>query len=119
MPDIDYDAPAGLFRSPRAVVGNWRRCQGLTFSRFSSLAAAIKNAVEGKPGSMGFVSIEMDDRDLDAAEIRRLYESADFPLMRDRRNGGPRGSRRARPGPGPARRESAPSDRSGVSPGKP
>ena len=38
MPDINYDAPAGLFHSPRAVGGNWRRCQGLTFSRFSSLA---------------------------------------------------------------------------------
>ncbi len=119
MPDIDYDAPAGLFRSPRAAVGNWRRCQGLTFSRFSSLAAAIKNAVEGKPGSMGFVSIEMDDRDLDAAEIRRLYESADFPLMRDRRNGGPRGSRRGKPGSGPARHKDVLPDRSDVLPGKP
>src|SRR5919199_2030744 len=90
MPDIDYDAPAGLFRSPRAVVGRWRRCQGLSFNRFPSLAAAIKDAVEAKPGSTGFVSIETDHCDLDAAEIRRLYDSADFPLARDRHDGGPR-----------------------------
>lgn len=103
MSKIDYDAPAGIYRSPRSISRSWRSCQRLTFTRFPSLAEAIKNAVEDKREPSGFISIETSDGDLDAVEIRRLYESAGFPLERRKRDP-QRSSRKPATNPNRARR---------------
>ena len=91
MSKIDYDAPAGIYRSPRSISRSWRSCQRLTFTRFPSLAEAIKNAVEDKREPSGFISIETSDGDLDAVAGSYdvdLEQRFGFQFMRFREGGG-------------------------------
>jgi len=78
MSKIDFDAPAGIYGGTRKGA----RLQRLTFRRFPTLAEAIKHFVEETSGPRGFSYIELDEDRIDEAEIRRLYESAEFPLER-------------------------------------
>lgn len=85
MSEIPYHAPAGLYHGTRKSFRRGGGGQGLTFRRFPTLIEAIACAMETKAGPSGFVSIELDDRDLEADEIRRLYKSDEFALARGRR----------------------------------
>ena len=95
MSEIPYHAPAGLYHGIRKSFRRGGGGQGLTFRRFPTLIEAIACAMETKAGPSGFVSIELDDRDLDADEIRRLYKSDEFALARSRRKPRSRPQRRA------------------------
>jgi hypothetical protein len=80
MTKIDFEAPAGVYGSSGRK-GPSRR-QGLTFRRFPTLAEAVKYAVEEQASHFAMTAIEVEDLRLDADEIRRLYDSPDFPLAR-------------------------------------
>jgi hypothetical protein len=80
MQSFDFSAEAELF-PPRN-----RKFAGRQFryKRFETAADAIRFAVEDLPGEVLFGAIiEAADARLDAKEIRRLYESADYPLARN------------------------------------
>jgi hypothetical protein len=75
---FDFDVAAELFpardRNRRAAVG---------YRRFSHAADAIRFAIEELPPERLHGSIlEVEGERYDGSEIRRLYDSADFPRPR-------------------------------------
>lgn len=55
----------------------------MTYHRFPSMAEAVRYAVEVLTPEMLFGAImEVDGERLGANDIRRCYESADYPLRR-------------------------------------
>jgi hypothetical protein len=79
MVEVDFNAPAGLY-SGLSGRTNWRKGLRLSFRRFPTLAEAIKSAIEENPSAISH--IEVEDDQIDADEIRRLYLSDEFPLQR-------------------------------------
>ena len=80
MQPFDFNVEAELF-PPRN-----RKFAGRQFryKRFPTAADAIRFAVEELPGEVLFGAIiEAADERLDAKGIRRLYDSADYPLARN------------------------------------
>jgi hypothetical protein len=59
----------------------WSRSP-MTYRRFETLALAIAFACEDGGADLGHTTIRTDAVDLQGAEIRRHYESQDFPLPR-------------------------------------
>ena len=80
---FDYALPAELFMAKRK--GGAR--QPLGYRRFNNAAEAIRFAVEELPAvrTLGAWLQVGDDR-YDVDDIQRLYESAEFPLERPKRN---------------------------------
>ena len=79
MQPFDFNVEAELF-PPRN-----RKFAGRQFRyrRFASVAEAIRFAVEDLPAEVLFGAIiEAADGRYDAKEIRRLYDSVDYPLAR-------------------------------------
>jgi|SRR5436190_13036114 len=86
MSNFDYSAPAELFGSP----GRQRRA--VTYRRFASGAEAVRFAVEGiSDAHRAGVTLQADDDRFDHRAIRELYESAKYPLTRQRRKAKPEG----------------------------
>ncbi len=55
----------------------------MTYHRFPSMAEAVRYAVEVlSPETLFGTIMEVDGVRFGAAEIRRCYESADYPLQR-------------------------------------
>jgi hypothetical protein len=77
MSAFDYNAEAELFPS-RGV-----RRHPVGYRRFTRAAEAIRFAIEELPAqALAGAWLEVDEERFDAAEIRRLYERADYPLER-------------------------------------
>ncbi len=79
MIDFDYRAPAEVFAcrsrgsSPRPV----------TYRRFDSGAEAVRFAIEELPSDVLFGTVlEVNEQRFDATQIRKLYDSKDYPLQR-------------------------------------
>jgi hypothetical protein len=79
MDAFDYAAPAEVFAcrsrgsSPRPV----------TYRRFDSGAEAIRFAIEDLPSDVLFGTVlEVGEQRFDASQIRKLYESDQYPLQR-------------------------------------
>jgi hypothetical protein len=79
MACFDYGAAAELF--PRRQ--RTRTMGAVTYMRFAAAAEAIRYAVEEIPASsFRGAFLEVNEERFDSNEIRRLYESVEYPLPR-------------------------------------
>jgi hypothetical protein len=79
MADFNYNAAAELFPTRRRLP----RRGPLKYKRFSQAAAAIRFAIEDLPPEcLAGAFLEVDEKRYGSDDIRRLYESADYPLTR-------------------------------------
>lgn len=79
MTDFDYAAPAELF----ACRSRGSTSRPVTYRRFKSGAEAIRFAIETLPSDVLFGTVvEVHEQRFDAAQIRKLYDSEDYPLQR-------------------------------------
>ena len=83
MEDINYDLPADLYLSRR-----YAKTSRDQYRRFETAAEAIQYIIEERPGSWLIGSfLEVDERRYDGHAIRALYESAAYPLPREKMTG--------------------------------
>lgn len=79
MKNFDYTQPAELYASR----GRGASRRPMTYLRFADAAQAICYAMETLSDQLLFGTVlESGDERLNATDIRRLYESADYPLVR-------------------------------------
>jgi hypothetical protein len=79
MVGFDYNAAAELFPTRRRLP----RRQPFGYKRFAQAAQAIRFAIEDLPPEcLAGAFLEVDEQRYGSDEIRRLYESADYPLTR-------------------------------------
>jgi hypothetical protein len=79
MAEFDYNAAAELFATRKRIP----RRQPLGYKRFSHAAHAIRFAIEDLPAELLIGAfLEVDEQRYNSDGIRRLYESADYPLSR-------------------------------------
>ena len=79
MSEFNYKAAAELFPTRRRIA----RRQPLGYKRFAQAAQAIRFAMEDvAPELLVGACLEVDEHRYGSDDIRRLYESADYPLAR-------------------------------------
>ena len=79
MSEFNYKAAAELFPTRRRIP----RRQPLGYKRFAQSAQAIRFAMEDvAPELLVGACLEVDEQRYGSDDIRRLYESADYPLAR-------------------------------------
>ena len=79
MSEFDYKAAAELFPTRRRIP----RRQPIGYKRFAQAAQAIRFAMEDvAPELLVGACLEVDEQRYGSADIRRLYESAEYPLAR-------------------------------------
>jgi hypothetical protein len=79
MVEFDYDAAAELFPTRRRSLGR----QSFGYKRFAQAAQAIRFAMEDLPPEcLVGAFLEVDEERYGGDEIRRLYQSAEYPLTR-------------------------------------
>jgi hypothetical protein len=79
METFDYAAPAEVYASK----GRGASKRPMSYRRFDTGAEAVRYAVEVLAPDVQFGTVlEAGDDRYVAADIRRLYESADYPLER-------------------------------------
>ena len=79
MADFDYDAAAELFPTRRRLP----RREPFGYKRFEQAAEAIRFAIEDLPPEcLVGACLEIDEQRYGSNDIRRLYESAEYPLAR-------------------------------------
>ena len=85
MDRFDYDAPAELFISKSRS----RSRHPVKYRRFATGAEAVRFAIEELPTALQAGTVlQIDEARFDLAEIRGLYESAEYPLPRTSPNDG-------------------------------
>ncbi len=76
---FDYNAAAELFPTRKRIP----RRQPLGYKRFAQAAQAIRFAIEDlSPDLLIGAFLEVEERRYSGDDIRRLYDSADYPLRR-------------------------------------
>lgn len=81
MDNFDFTAPADVF----AGGGRGARTRPVHYRRFQTGAEAVRHAMEELPAELQpGVVLEADDARFSVAEIRNLYESDAYPLVRRR-----------------------------------
>jgi hypothetical protein len=79
MSEFDYNATAELYSTRKRMV----RRQPLGYKRFAQAAQAIRFAIEDLPAELLIGAfLEVGEERYDGDKIRRLYESAHYPLAR-------------------------------------
>lgn len=79
MLKFDYGMDADLFPARSRKQGR----QQIGYRRFASAADAVLFAIEELPPELLFGAVlEVDGERYDGEEIRRLYDSLEFPLLR-------------------------------------
>jgi hypothetical protein len=79
MADFDYNASAELFGTRKRAPSR----QPLGYRRFAHAAEAIRFAMEELPADLLLGAfLEVDEQRFNSDGIRRLYESAKYPLAR-------------------------------------
>jgi hypothetical protein len=79
MAEFDYNATAELFPTRRRLA----RRQSFGYKRFTQAAQAIRFAMEEMPlACLVGAFLEVDEQRYGSDDIRRLYESAEYPLTR-------------------------------------
>ena len=79
MSKFDYNCAAELFAMRRRLP----RRQPFGYKRFTQAAQAIRFAIEELPAEcLVGAYLEVDEQRYGVDDIRRLYESAEFPLAR-------------------------------------
>jgi hypothetical protein len=77
---FDCDAPAELYMPKRKSIG---RRPASSYRRFAKAAEAIRFAVEELPAIKTLGTwMQVGDQRYNSDEIRRLYESGEYPLRR-------------------------------------
>lgn len=78
MAEFDYNALAELFPT-----SSLPRRRSFGYKRFAKAAQAIRFAMEDLPrASLAGAFLEVNERRYGSDDIRRLYESAGYPLAR-------------------------------------
>ncbi len=81
MAEFDYRSEAELFPTRRRTP----RRQPFGYRRFAQAAEAIRFAIEDLPADcLVGAFLEVDEQRYGSDAIRRLYESAEYPLTRRR-----------------------------------
>jgi hypothetical protein len=79
MAEFNYNALAELYSNR----GRMSRRQSFGYKRFPKAAQAIRFAMEDMPRAcLVGAFLEVDEQRYGSDDIRRLYESADYPLTR-------------------------------------
>ena len=77
--EFDYSAAAELFPTRKRIP----RRQPLGYKRFAQAAQAIRFAIEDlSPELLIGAFLEVEERRYSGDDIRRLYDSAEYPLRR-------------------------------------
>lgn len=84
MEGFDFNSEAELFPTKSKKSGG----QSSKYQRFERAADAVRFAIEVLPSqSLVGTYLEVNEQRFDAAGIRRLYDSAEYPLARPVRHG--------------------------------
>jgi hypothetical protein len=79
MFEFDYCAAAELFPTRRRLSGR----QSFGYKRFAHASQAIRFAIEDMPPeSLVGAFLEVDEQRYGSEDIRRLYQSSEYPLAR-------------------------------------
>jgi hypothetical protein len=79
MVEFDYCAAAELFPTRRLLSGR----QSFGYKRFAQASQAIRFAVENMPPEcLVGAFLEVDEQRYGSDDIRRLYQSSEYPLTR-------------------------------------